>query len=223
MFNYYKRRPHHFKKRLRILDWTLKILSKLSLNKRTQELVLLLMDSLLVKDLAIKKFELFCVSCVFLVVKLEGDITAEVASFNNYVQNTLCFAKKELQTMEALILDNIPENFAHFTTFSEFNACLVSVSSKYVKPVHNLADSLNDICSRFYLNNLADVDAFSLSVAAFFACVGPKDERAKFVGVLGPLMEGRSHNQWPIRLDCVKTILPTVFGISNSIRAEQEK
>lgn len=211
---YYKRRQSDLQKRNKLLNWTLSILEKLALRNRTKELIFFLMDGLLLRGIVTAHSELFCVSCILFVVKLEADFTANLANLNEYILNKLKITHKTLLLQESLIVQNLPPNFALLPTFSDLNPPIVKLLASYIERDPSLVRALNTTCIKFYVNNVTEADSIALSVSALFSCSRPKAKQTEILEFLSYLIEENLEIKKPVRLAIVETLLPIVSSVA---------
>ena len=81
----------------------------LSLGIRSRQFVLFVLDAMITQPKSKAfKFELLTLSCIFLMIKLEGDFTVNVSQFHEHVKNRFTCFKESLLHYEAFILENLP-------------------------------------------------------------------------------------------------------------------
>jgi hypothetical protein len=102
------------------LQWINQTTATLGLKSRTQELVLILVDSVLdTTAVADKDLEAFCASCIIFIVKLETDFNQNFPQFIDYITNSMLVSPSDLTKMEALLLKIIPSDFIRIIPMSE--------------------------------------------------------------------------------------------------------
>jgi len=112
------------------LRWINHHVDLLNLRRRSRELALYLADALLARaGYQIPNPEVFCVACMFFVMKLETDVNDLVADFLNFVTKDQGISICQLRAAEYNILLNLPDCFCLSTTFSDILSSILSALS----------------------------------------------------------------------------------------------
>ncbi len=103
-------------------------MQSLCLARRTLELVIILIDDLLfVQNYAPKDLEIFCCSCIFFVIKYEGDFPQQLYEFMSSFNEQHSADRQILLETELDILLLSPSHFALCSTYSEYVLSLVEI------------------------------------------------------------------------------------------------
>lgn len=149
------------------IKWTVRVLRNMSLERQTVQLIFFLIDHVaLAEPPGWMKLELLVVACIYLVLKLQGDITASVSQFNDFVTHTLLIPRGTLIKAELAVVALIPPNFAFLTTFSDFLcSCFPSLESR-TDPHYALVTRACELCMGVYLFDEQPFELGALSAAA---------------------------------------------------------
>ena len=103
------------------IKWTIKVIQNLSLEKQTIQLIFYLTDhASTLECLKYLKLELLVVTCIYLILKLQGDLTSTLAKFNTFVTKNLQISRNNLLRTELEVLDVMPDHFVFLLTFSDY-------------------------------------------------------------------------------------------------------
>lgn len=180
----------------------------LDLRPRSRQLVLILADALLARSQPLlPSQELLCVACVFFVVKLEGDFTPRLRQFNSFVKNSLHIPADTLLRAEAAVLENLPPSFGLLPTFADAGAFLVEALGQRVQISTAQAALANDLAVELLLLGPPDFDCLAVSLASFFASVGPFDRREELVYFLLLITEETHNVRLTVRMRKVNALI----------------
>lgn len=189
---YYTRNPRCFKKRIRVLRWTQKIMEVLNLSARSRELVLFLIDRLLIdENFKRGRTELFCIACIYTIIKLEGDFTAPLKDFGEFVKGKLKITSRDILDQEFTILTCMPDDFARLVTLSEFNYALTNIVESRLRNAETQTARANDLCVDYYITNTlaGDVHVHDLIVSGYLACSNLNQKQQELVEFLKYVLE----------------------------------
>lgn len=110
--------------RATILSWVFEILVALELQSRSVDRCLILIDNILhTQNYQPECITTFCIRCVLLIIKLEGDFTDKLAELFDAFGSVLLNNSIKSLTAELAILERLPPNFLCMATFTDALQC----------------------------------------------------------------------------------------------------
>jgi hypothetical protein len=190
--------------RAKRVKWTIRVLQNLSLERQTVQLIYLLTDFASSHD-AVRhlRLELLVVTCIYLVVKLKGDLTPSLASFNDFVSENLEISRKTLLQAELQLLEVVPPHFALLLTFTEFiDSCFPALRSRAPDP-YKFVTRTAELCMGFYLFQGRRFEFTTLCAAAILE-VGTREGFPKGLTQLSVVGYFKTH--FPVHSDQLEEI-----------------
>lgn len=139
----------------------------MSLERQTVQLIYFLIDHVSLSNPPDWiKLELLVVSCIYLVLKLQGDITPSVLTFNDFVSKNLMIERGNLIKAEFAIISLIPTNFACLMTFSDFLCSCFDQLQSRLEPEYGLVTRACELCMGVYLFEDQPFEFATLAAAA---------------------------------------------------------
>ena len=131
--------------RLKRIKWTIKIIHDWDLKMQTVQFIFYFCDVISLEEhFNDTRQELLVVASIYMIMKIQGDLTSDLVSFNEFVQDKLKIDKTVLIKMEMAILPFFPKEYIFWTTFSDY-FLIKQPDFDMNKPVNY--DFLNQICS----------------------------------------------------------------------------
>ena len=152
--------------RFKRIKWTIKILQNVNLEFQTIQLIFFLTDFVSnLKEFESTKLELISISCIYLILKLQGDLTASLSDFNEFVTKNLEIPRSSILETELLILEAMPPSFVFIHTFSDFLVSYFPELLLFTTNNFSFTRRVCEFCMGYYLFSLEKVE-FENIVAA---------------------------------------------------------
>ena len=137
--------------RFKRIKWTIKILQNVNLELQTVQLIFLLTDCISsLKEFESTKLELLSISCIYLILKLQGDLTASLTEFNDFVTKKLEIPRSSILRTELLILEAMPASFVFIHSFSDFLVSYFPQLLHFRKENYEFTRKVSEVCMGYY-------------------------------------------------------------------------